>query len=405
MPLKVMQIGGTYEGGGPGSTTQVVHTALLAEGIDSTVCQTLSKTDAKNVITVSKKGDLFIRKILRKLKLNLSQFELVRTARIIKAIKLQNPDIVNLRVIHHGLINYKKLLKYFIKQGKPIILTLHDMWYITGGCYHFIDADCDGYKSGCKNCPKKRNKLDCFPFETHKHWNAKKNLFKKAKNIEVVCVSEWSKSFLSESFLKNASCTVIPNAVDTSVFHPICVSVKNDKKIVLGVANFWSKEKGIFDFIELSKKLDSSYQIVIVGSIPSTILEEVKKTNIKLLGKIKDRKELAQIFSNCDVFVQLSYQETFGNVVLEAACCGKRTIGYNITAIPEVLKEVNGIIVSAGDVDSVCEAIKKVCKSNDVLSDQEISKIHNKFSKERLCDQHIKLYKEVSERINDKTFS
>lgn len=405
MALKVMQIGGTFKGGGPGTTTALVHNALLNNGFNSIVCQILSEVDDEKVITVSGKYDVLFWKVLRRLKLNLSQFEFVRTIRIIKTIKKEKPDVINLRVLHHGLINYSKLLKFLIKYNKPVIVTLHDMWYVTGGCYHFIDVACDGYKNGCKNCPKNRNKLDCFKFETYKHLYTKKKLFEKIENLSVVCVSNWVKSNLEGTIFEDKECVVIPNAVDSSVFYPRERTAPNDKKIVFGVANFWTKEKGIFDFIELAKKLDSNYQVVLAGNIPETILEEVLKANIISLGKITDRNKLAQLFSDCDVFVQLSYQETFGNVVLEAAACGKKTIGYDITAIPEVLKEVNGIISPAGDVDAVLEAVKTVCEKEENLTNEEINKIHSDFSKEKLCERHINLYKKVAGSDKNRTIS
>jgi len=39
-------------------------------------------------------------------------------------------------------------------RGKPIVLTPHDLWTVTGGCHY--PAGCEEFRSACRTCPSRR---------------------------------------------------------------------------------------------------------------------------------------------------------------------------------------------------------------------------------------------------------
>lgn len=83
--------------------------------------------------------------------------------------------------------------------------------------------------------------------------------------------------------------------------------------MILGVASTWNERKGLNDFIELSKLLDpDQYKIVLVGLNDTQIKELTTNTNILAFPRTSSAKELAQIYTAADVFVNPSYEETFG---------------------------------------------------------------------------------------------
>ena len=55
-----------------------------------------------------------------------------------------------------------------------------------------------------------------------------------------------------------------------------------------------------------------------------------------------------QAYTAADVFVCPSTEETFGMTVLEACCCGTKTVVYQDTACEEVAKAYGGIAVPRG---------------------------------------------------------
>ena len=77
--------------------------------------------------------------------------------------------------------------------------------------------------------------------------------------------------------------------------------------------------------------------------------------------------------------------------ILEGMACGKIIISTDVGAIPEVVKEENGILISPGDVQSLAEAIIKCCTQKDYaesISKNNISKIEDSFS---MISMHKKL--------------
>lgn len=121
--------------------------------------------------------------------------------------------------------------------------------------------------------------------------------------------------------------------------------------MILGVASTWNERKGLNDFIELSKILDSDqYKIVLVGLNDSQIKELTTNTNILALPRTSSAKELAQIYTAADVFVNPSYEETFGLTTAEAQACGTYSIVYKDTACEEIINNTNGIAIEPKDI-------------------------------------------------------
>ena len=63
-----------------------------------------------------------------------------------------------------------------------------------------------------------------------------------------------------------------------------------------------------------------------------------------------------------DVFLNLSYEETFGLVTLESLACGTPVIVYDRTAVPEIVDESCGEIVSAGNIDELLRKVEIIDK-------------------------------------------
>ena len=129
------------------------------------------------------------------------------------------------------------------------------------------------------------------------------------------------------------------------------------KKILLGVASVWEERKGLKDFVALSKLLDDRFQIVLIGlnqkqlaGLPTKILGLPRTDNVS---------QLVQAYSAADVFVCPSTEETFGMTVLEACCCGCKTVVYEDTACEEVANAFGGIAVPRG-AEHLRDAILKL---------------------------------------------
>ena len=196
---------------------------------------------------------------------------------------------------------------------------------------------------------------------------AKKALFSEIPNLTLTVPSHWLEGRVKQSFLRDYPVEVIYNQVDKSVFKPTPgdFRLKNGlegKFVILGVASVWEERKGLKDFVALSRLLDDRYQIVLIGLNQKQL--EMLPGGILGLPRTDNVHQLVQAYSEADVFVCPSTEETFGMTVLEACCCGCKTVVYEDTACEEVANLFGGIAVPRG-AEHLAEAIFKIAEEDN----------------------------------------
>jgi glycosyltransferase involved in cell wall biosynthesis len=127
-----------------------------------------------------------------------------------------------------------------------------------------------------------------------------------------------------------------------------------DKKLILGVAFGWGSRKGYDDFLALSSMLDETYRIVLVG----VTKKQQKHLPPSVIGicKTNSKQKLAEIYSACDVFVNLTYEDNYPTVNLEARACGLPVITYRTGGSAESAG-ADAKVVDTGDINAVLDAI------------------------------------------------
>ena len=263
--MKLLTINATYSGGGPGNTTEFIHEELLRTNNESVVICALSRKKSDFVHVLYNKFEINVIKALAKIHIKANPFKYLKTRKIKKIVLLFKPDAIHIRVIHHHFFEYEKLFRFLKSLNIPVFFTLHDMWLYSGGCYHFIECKCNGFMNACVSCPRTFNKLDKEKKNPHEEFVSKKNYVLDIKSIHLIGVSKWSLQYLNYSYLHGCDSHLIYNAVDTTLASdPISPKSDTNKKIIIGSANTWSEQKGIFDFIKLSKMLPENYYIYLI---------------------------------------------------------------------------------------------------------------------------------------------
>lgn len=283
------------------------------------------------------------------------------TEKFIDWVKEYDPDIIHLHNIHGYYLNIEVLFKYLKTCGKKIIWTLHDCWSFTGHCVYFDYVACDKWKRGCYSCPQKKEyPARIGPDMSRKNYIKKRQLFTSISNMTLVTPSQWLSDFLHDSFMKEYDIRVIHNGIDTEVFRPMEGKVKEqyfctDKKIILGVAAVWDKRKGLSSFIELSKKLDDTYRIILVGLTK----EQIKDLPSNMIGieRTNSVKELVELYSAAAIFVNPTLEDNYPTTNIEAIACGTPVVTYDTGGSPESAK-MYGTSVAQKDVQALVRAIK-----------------------------------------------
>lgn len=326
-------------------------------------------------------------------------FSTSATVKLIEKIKQYDPDVIHLHNLHGYYINVEVLFDYLRECGKPVVWTLHDCWAFTGHCCHFSAIKCDKWKKGCYKCPQKHSYPASYVDHSKSNYVKKKELFTGIENMHIVTVSKWLEEVTKQSYLKAYPIETIYNGIDTSVFKLTKSDVKKrlnieNRKVILGVASTWSPNKGLSDFIKLSKMITEDYIIVLVGVNKKQI--KTLPNNIIGLSRTNNVNELVELYSAADVFFNASIEETFGLPTVEAMACGTPAIVYDCTALPEVISAESGKIVEANNVELVWKEIKDILEK-PYNSEQTIKNAKH-YEKNAQYKKYLLLYEEIVDK-------
>lgn len=313
------------------------------------------------------------------------------TQRFIKWVEQYNPDVIHLHNIHGYYINIEILFKYLKSCEKKIIWTLHDCWAFTGHTAYCDAIQCDRWITGCHNCPLIKEYPLSLLDRSKQNWETKKAILEGVNNMTIITPSKWLGNLVKKSFLREYQIKIINNGIDTKQFYPIEGDFRKknsleNKFVLLGVATSWDKMKGYSDYLKLADLLGNEYRVVLVGltdkqktKLPTTVI------GIKRTGNVK---ELAQLYTAADVFLNLSYCENYPTVNLEALACGTSVLTYKTGGSPEIVEDYEGYVVEKGNLDAVVEKIKDL-KSNGA---QKIYIDREKMDNTQITMNYLKLY-------------
>lgn len=321
------------------------------------------------------------------------RLSIISTWNFLRKVKKFDPDIIHIHNLHDRFINVPMLFKFIKKNNIKVIWTLHDCWPFTGQCVHFTIAGCDKWKTGCHDCPQ----IHVYPASdvdrTKKMWELKKQWFTGVKDMTIVTPSYWLSDLVKESYLKDYPVKVINNGIDLGVFKPTVSDfrAKNDldgKFIILGAASIWEKRKGIDVFIELAKRLDDRFKIVLVGTNDED--DKILPDNIISIHRTSNQKELAEIYSSADLFFNPTREENYPTVNMESIACGTPVMTFRTGGSPEIIDDKTGIVVE-DNIDAIEQKIISICETRP-FKPSDLEERAKGFSADDKFAQYLRLF-------------
>lgn len=165
------------------------------------------------------------------------------------------------------------------------------------------------------------------------------------------------------------------------------------KTLILGVSNIWSNDKGLADFITLSKHPDNV--VILVGMSQAQVKEfssvRYRDCNLIPIQRTHNQYELAMLYSMADIYVNPTFADMFPTVNLEALACGTPIITYKTGGSPEAVDEKTGVVVEQGDVEVLAEAIRQM-KEHPLSSEACRKRAEEYFDKDKCFEKYIELY-------------
>ena len=394
--MKVLEINACYYQGSTGTIVSDLQSICNKNGIDCYVAYATSSS--REVPLGYKMGSLVQRKIhalLSRIAGKQAYYSFLETLLLLRYIGKLEPDVVHLHNVHNNYLQLNLLLTFLAKNDIATVVTLHDCWFHTGGCFHYTEANCNRWLYDCGNCPKKLKDTPAYFRDCSSQILADRiKYFSAIPRLYTVGVSKWILKDAQQVVFNNRQARVIYNGVDINIFKPrgngLRISMGwESMEVILGSATKWlaSNNKKTLEYF--LNHLSQNQILVLFG-----VKKEISFAHPKLiyLKYTNDRMHMAEIYSSADVMVNCSFEDSLSFINIESQACGTPVVTYGGTGLEETVDGYCGFSVRSGDYVSLFETTCHVLQ-HPPASDSCRSWVLKMFDKEKNYIQYLDIYK------------
>lgn len=224
----------------------------------------------------------------------------------------------------------------------------------------------------------------------------------KSTDIVVALSDEWKHRFESTFGISNS--VAIENGINIDRLEPAITKLEEHPHVLVDLGRL-EYGKGTYDLIEAVKIVSQKIPDVKVYLAGDGEIEKAKAIvrdknlcdNIEIVGWADFDKKL-ELLSKASTVVLPSHNEGLPMSILEGMACGKAIISTTVGAIPEVVAEENGILISPKDVEALANAILCVCSDTKMMkkmSENNIKKIRENFDVKVMHQKIADIYEKV----------
>ena len=286
--------------------------------------------------------------------------------------------------------------------NKNVIVTLHDMWFLTGGIAFTFNSDADKFKY--LNFIGKRN------FDNQ--YKLKEKLLKSNKT-HIIVTSEWMKRRCIEFGIDKKRINKIFNFIPSNYryldMNKECKQLLGwkvqslQKKIIYFVGSLKDSRKGFDFFISaislLSEELKSQIAIQVLGCKENKI-ESLDNLNVEYLSLGVFSDDVSQIiaYNAADILVCPSLMDNSPNVIAEAQMCGLPVFVRDGSGASEMVRDgTTGKIISQNIYTDLTKKISKFLSNHYNFQPSLIKKFADSdYGIESTCRKYIDLYKRIN---------
>ena len=328
------------------------------------------------------------------------------TARLLKYIKQEKPDVVHVHCINGSTVNIYRVLCYLGNHHIPTVVTHHAEFYYTGSCGYAFECR-KWFGNECRGCECVYQASHSKTISrTHEAWKRMKESFASFGTNQLIftAVSPWVKERLLLSPIANLyRCEVVKNGVDTNVFHlrnnrdliiaryPEC----KEKMVFYSTASFRPSDaahiKGGFFVVEIAKRMPK------VSFIVACIVQEENiqlPSNVFLWGRTQTQEELAVLYSTADVTLIPSKKETFSMICAESLCCGTPVVGFKAGGPETIALTEYSQFVEYGNIEDLQQALQKALDKDwnkEVISNEG----KKTYDKGVMTEHYLQIYEQL----------
>jgi glycosyltransferase involved in cell wall biosynthesis len=351
-------------------------------------------------------------------------FRFPATLPVISQMLRGRPTVLHLHNLHGGYFDLRALPA--LGNLAPIMLTLHDQWVFTGHCAHSFD--CGRWKIGCGECPY----LGTYPGipkdRTAENFALKQQILTRTR-LHLAAPSKWLMDMAERSLLAPGieEARVIPNGVDTVVFHPgdralerSRLDLPPESRIVLCAGSVARSDQ----WTDRRLLRSTLHYLAKSGKVNCTLLRLGSETNsheiVEGMQVIHRRYErhnsrVGAYYRASDVYFHPARADTFPTAILESLACGLPVVASDVGGIPEQIgslwasrslpasspSSATGILVDPEDQTSAGRAIELLLLDNDLrcrLGENGSTTAALEFSITRQAQRYLDWYQDIANR-------
>ena len=279
--------------------------------------------------------------------------------------RIAEADIINIHKVEH-FVDLPALLGR-LPASKPVVITLHDLSSITGGCDY--PGSCRRFEAACGCCPI----IDSYRPNDYSHriFRMKKMAYSRPSRecLAFVANSVWSGEQARQSALSEGRrVEVIHYGLDQEVYSP---RKRREAREALGIG---AEEPVVFfaaHDLGLAHKGGRFLRDALVNvrcqwpvrlmTMGAGHFQPVSGRRHIHFGQVESDDLQAVLYRAADVFVIPSLEEAFGQTALEAIACGTVVAGFAVGGIGDIVQnDLNGLLVARGDSNALGQAIMRL---------------------------------------------
>ncbi|MEB3310433.1 MAG: glycosyltransferase family 4 protein [Snowella sp.] len=382
-----------------------LHQELLAQGYPSRLLVSKTTIDDNTIAAIPDKFPLATKLNHLTSQLGFNYLTILSSFDIPKHHFYQEADVLNFHNILGGYFNYLALPQLTSK--KPAIVTLHDMWYLTGHCGY--SYNCQRWKSGCGQCPYPDEYPPVGKDNTHIEWKLKDWVYSHSQ-LTIVAPSHWLVEQAKKSILSRFPIHHIPNGIDTDRYRPLdpemcrsLLGIPSGKKVLMfSSLNVSHYRKGGDLLLRAIKNLPESLRkeivLLIMGCGGETIAKMVDIPIVDV-GYINSDRIKSMAYSAADIFVFPSRADNFPLVLQESLACGIPTVAFKVGGVPDIVRpEITGYLAEPENTDDLSNGIVQLLedkKQRENMAKKCREIVLEEYSLELQAKCYIDLYSKI----------
>lgn len=405
--LRVAQVHSSDVGGGAEATARLHHEELLRSGHRSRLLVAQQRSAGPGIEPIGfVRGPKGLLRTARWLERNTGiQYPYSPAFRRLLNRLPREADVVHLHSLHgaDGYADLGPLAK--LSRRVPVVLTVHDMWLVTGHCGYPLE--CERWRTGCGKCPDLQRYPAVARDATRINWWRKRLAFRSAQ-VHLVAPSRWIAEQLRRSpILGHLPHSVVHSPINTSCFTPAdraaaraALDLPPDRRIVLVIAQYLSNVyKGLPEGIRALNLIDDPRLLIVaIGHDAEAVLQQCRAPG-RAVAYHGDQSALARYYQAADVFLMPSRCETFGMVAAESMACGTPVVAFAAGGLAEAVGAgAGGLLVPQGDVAGLAAATRQILEDRQLqhrLGELGAQRAAREFSVENHTRRCLDVYEQL----------